>query len=294
MAYYSYQKLYEKLQNETADTNTITLALFKDWLNEGIDKAYSQLNTEYFYGSKTDLTVASQASYPRVFDDAGVVSMKITISSVDYPITEFGGDENQWIALNSDTTTSDIPYWYFVKRNTYELYPTPATASYVITIRYKKAVKALSADDYSTGTIAILADSSTGVHATNTVWTSAMTGRFFKTDDNHWYEITTIIDNTHLTLAREYGGDSISGGTSSYTIGEMSLLPYQYQDGVIYYALERYFALKENQNLAVMYNNKWQSFLNDLKSYGSSMTTSGVLESDVFIINPNDYPTGLA
>jgi hypothetical protein len=58
--------------------------------------------------------------------------------------------------------------------------------------------------------------------------------------DNNWYQISSITDNTHLTLVNPYQGETASG--VSYTIGQMPLLLEDFQDIPVYQALIIYFS----------------------------------------------------
>lgn len=289
----SFNSLYSKLQSKTHDTDTATLAVFKQDLNIGLQEAYSRLESEYFYTTATDLTVADQASYPRPYSDAQIESLKVTISSVDYIALPFPGSYNQWVALSNGATasTSDYPTYFYVKRNTYELYPTPATSAYTITLRVKRITKELTEADYTTGNITTLAAAGTAVTGSGTTWSAAFAGRFFKINaDNFWYEISSRTSNTAITLAREYGGTAISAGSESYTIGEGSLLPDAYQHIPVYYALAEYYAEKENLKLAQQYERLWEKGLENLKSYSASAIESCVLEENIAVKYAPDWP----
>jgi hypothetical protein len=294
----TFQGLYERCQKKTDDTDSNTLAMFKENLNIGLSEAYTQLNSEYFYTSATDATVASKGSYPRPYHDCLIKSMKINNGSKDYIITEFIGGENAWIALNANSDESDIPNYFFVKRNTFELYPIPATADYTITTRIKRIAKALSQADYTTGTIKTMVNGSTAVVGnTGTNWTTptvTMAGRFFKIDDDgFWYEISSITNATNLVLVREFGGTAVTAGTASYTIGEGSLLPFEFAHIPVNYALWQYYADKKDKEQVNRYQAQWQQDLQNLKSFGSRYTTTVVIDEDITIPYYPDWPTGL-
>ncbi|HDY66702.1 MAG TPA: hypothetical protein ENH85_02800 [Candidatus Scalindua sp.] len=294
----SFEDLYEDCQTQSSDTDATTLTFFKSKLNEAIKKAYAVLNAEWFYDSATDLTVDGDESYPLPFNCERVHSIKVTISSRDYVVTEFPRGENEWLALTGGATSateSNYPTYYFVKRDTYEFYPASSTSGYTITMRYKIDPKDLTATDSTTSTIKTLTNSDTTVTSNAAAFTAAMVGRFLKIDDDgDWYRIASFTSTTVIELAREFGGTSIAAGTSAYTIGEMSLLPNSFQEMSIDYALYRYYLQKENSAKAGEYKAIWEENLKKLKEYGSNLTTSGVLVEDVYIRNYNDYPLGLS
>jgi len=292
----SFQKSYERLQAISGDSDTASTTLFKALLNEGMQKLYASLDAEYFYTSITDLTADGNESYPLPFDCEKIVNYKTTISSRDYITVEYPGDENAWNALVGGSTTSDeqtYPTYYFVKRNTIEIWPFSSTSAYTITIRYKRRTKDLSQDDYTTGNITTLANAGTAVTGSGTIWTAGFVGRYLKINsDGNWYEISARSGNTAITLAREYGGTAIAAGSEAYTIGELSLLPEPFQDAPIDYALYVYYLQKENTALAGVYKTSFYEKMEQLKEYANP-TTSGVIGEDIEIINYNDYPSGL-
>jgi len=220
---------------------------------------------------------------------------------MDYVVNEFPGEEETWIELNSDSGSaeSDYPQYFFLKRDTIEYYPTPASSDNVITLRVKRLPRELSQDDYTTGSIKTMVNGSTAVVGNTGVnWTTpsiAMDGRFFKiNNDNYWYEIASITDATNLVLNREYGGTAITAGTANYTIGEGSLLPYKFSEIPTFYALYIYYLQKKNKDLATVYKKRWEESLQGLKSHSASNTVSGVIQEEIDVIDPNDYPLGLS
>ena len=65
--------------------------------------------------------------------------------------------------------------------------------------------------NYETGTITVTNGSRT-ITGTNTVWTSAMEGRYLKlTRDAELYEVLTVVSATTITLRQTYIGDSGNG-----------------------------------------------------------------------------------
>ena len=137
--YKSFQDLYEDCQAQTSDSDSTTLTYFKSKLNEGIQKGYAVLNSEYFFTSTTDLTEASTTSYPMPYNCEKLHTISVAIDSTNYIVLEFPGNENQWISLigTGTPTASDYPAYFFPKVDTYEVYPQSSTAGYTITLRYK-------------------------------------------------------------------------------------------------------------------------------------------------------------
>lgn len=294
----SYQTLYERCVTLSSDSDTTTLALFKALLSEAIKKCYAVLNAEYFYLDHVDATADGTSEYKLPFNCAKVHSLKITIDDVDYLAVEFPGSYNAWLALTGSATSSsetEYPNYFYVKTDTYEIYPASSTDSLVMTMRYQIRPKDLTADDHTTESIKTMVNGSTAVVGnTSTAFTASMVGRYFKIDaDGEWYKIATVTDATNIVLAREYGGAAVTAGTADYTIGEMSFIPAQYQELPVNYALYRYYLQKES-DLGASYKGLWEEGLQRLKETGGNLTTSGVLMEDVYIRNKNNYPSGLS
>lgn len=289
----TFQDLYTECQSLSSDDNSDTLTLFKKWLNQGAGKCYRVIPHEWFMGTATDLTVDGTYSYPKPYNCKKVHTVKVDDSSNEYTITEYPGDEALWDSMVgiSSGSESNIPTYFFVKKNTIEFYPTSSTSAYTITYKYKKSVKDMTADNHTTESIKTATAGSTAIVGnTGVLWTSAMIGRFLKiTGDEMWYEITAVPTATTLTLAREYTGESIVAGTTAYIIGEMSLLTEDFQDLPIEYAMWKYYRQKKDLKSANDYKLSWTEGLQELKG-DSNQTTSGLIGGEVEIVDPNLNP----
>lgn len=281
----------------TGDSDTSTTALFKSFLNEGARKCYNIAYREALVDTATDLTELNTGSYPLPARCGKIDTVKVVVGSYAYAITEFTGSEDQWNILIGDGTTTDYPQYFRQKANTIEFYPAFSTAGNTFTYRFKRKIKDMSADDYTTGTILTATNGGTTIVGNAPSWTSAMVSRYFKiTGDEDWYQIASVTNSTTLVLSRQYAGTSIAAGTTAYTIGEMSLLDEAYQDTPIFYALYFYYLQKENTAMANTYFNLLPAELRvNLSKEDSSETVSGVLsDENPNIVNPNDYPLNLS
>jgi hypothetical protein len=73
------------------------------------------------------------------------------------------------------------------------------------------SIRMVGTDAYSDGTVSI-SHGSTTVTGSSTAFTSAMVGTHILLEDL-LYEVTAVTDGTHLTIASEYFGTSLSGAT---------------------------------------------------------------------------------
>ena len=76
------------------------------------------------------------------------------------------------------------------------------------------------------------------VYGTGTTFTAAMVGRYIKTPDRIWYKISAFVAAARVTIDRPYLGGEIAG--ASYTIGQVSLIPEDFQILPVYEAVMNY------------------------------------------------------
>lgn len=92
------------------------------------------------------------------------------------------------------------------------------------------------------------------ITGSGTSWTTGMAGRYIRiTDtsaanggDGFWYEIDEILSTTVLSLKKQYTGSSISAGSATYTMGQMSIIPEAYDMAIVYGAAAVYWTNKSN------------------------------------------------
>lgn len=141
------------------------------------------------------------------------------------------------------------------------------------------------------------------VTGTTTSWTEDMGGRWIQiaanstsnttSGDQNWYQIYNVASATSLTLVNNYQGHTVSGG--SYTIGEMLILPEDYQDLPLYRALEIYYtSIVPNPQQAELYKGLYDSgFIRLDAEFGSKSTNVAVYGEGMAMDNPNLYTRNL-
>lgn len=295
----TYQEQYEMAQNLCQDESTAATTFLKQQLNVGGRIFTSELGSFFNEKTTTFTTTASQFTQTLPADCLRPKSVYITVNNYQYPMTEVF-DESLWRKIQSgaNTITSDYPTHMYSRRDTIEFFPKITSAGNTGTIIYEPLVKDLSEDDYTAGTITTATNGSTAVVGSSTSWTSAMAGRFFKTDDGQWYEISSITDTTHLVLVRNYAGTSISTGTSGYTIGEMMRIPGPTHHGPVYFACFMYYTgYKKDKTYGSLYKGLYESELERAKgTYNDKFTTDYIpsqykTHQGLTFTNPNDFPT---
>ena len=241
-------------------------------------------------GTATDLTEVDKQYYPLPYNCWRLRKVTVAVSSTIYTPREIK-DERMWSILNSVESSSNVPTYFFVKPSTNEVgfYPYSSEAGDTITYSFQKRVPDFGATDYSTGTVAVT-NGSTAVVGTSTVWTSDMVGRYLEVN-NYWYEISSVTDNTHLTLLTEYGEDTASG--ASYTIAELVPLQEGSENLPLYKALGIYFQSRETAGAraqATQYLALYQNGLDQLYKRDSKTTGDILRQGDISVPDVNRWP----
>lgn len=217
----------------------------------------------FLEATKDMTTVASQASYQipnkfRKLIDLYVYSSTGGSSDTIYT-PEMIFDPTKWKqVLQARYGSSSTPYFAYVEDQKFYLNPTPDTTGNLITLRGRVRVADLNIADYTTGTITTIANGDTTVTGSGTTFTADMVGRFINIPqttaagggDGLWYEIGSYTSATEIELLKPYEGTSISSGSATFTIGQVSVIPEAYQMAPIYRACALYWEDKSDGDKA--------------------------------------------
>jgi len=241
----SFGEAQTRFQRLAQDTSDGALAFFKTSYNVGLHILESELGTFYTEETYTDTTTASNNSYKTPDQFVRLKIAYVTVNNIRYVLEEIH-DEDEWQAMLAAqmSGTSDIARYIFIRRDRFEIFPTPtATAGNTITLIYEAGGRDLAFDDYTTGTVTTLAAGAVAVTLSGSTLTSAMVGRYFKVNSYPvWYKVATFGTTTTFTIDKKYTGVSISAGTEAYTIGEMPRTPEtptKYQFGTVLWITTR-------------------------------------------------------
>jgi hypothetical protein len=252
------------------------------------------LTTKFFFNEATYIipggTIAGTQTYQIPFNMKQYETFTITVGNIRYLVTEVP-NRAFWDKLNTVPYSSDIPQYAFRYQNTLSVFPIPASSGNVMTFNFKRRIKDLSIADYVTGTVTV-ANGSASVTGSGTTWTNLVNANdlWFQCagplGDNEWYQISGI-SGTTITLYNQYQG--VSGSGLSYTIGETSLLPEDYQDLPIYRALQVYFTtrvvdLKRAQSFQELYDIGFEKLSGEFGSKTYSVAISAGIDG---VENPN-------
>lgn len=262
------------------------------------------LETELGYPPEEDsrdITTTTSDIYVLPENFIRLINIYVTIGTTRY-VAEEVFDEDMWQLLKRRTSGSTSNYMthVFVRQKTFEVYPTPSTASNTMHMTYEALSKDMINADYTTGTITTLAALGTAVTASGSTFTAEMVGRYFKVNaDAQWYRISAFTDTTHITLASPYQGTAISAGTSAYTIGEIPRTPPATHIIPVYFSLWKHFeGVRRDPSLGTYYKRLFEENVKWAKTtYGNRMS-SGYIPSQRHlrqraIINPNWFPESI-
>jgi hypothetical protein len=251
------------------------------------------VNKFYFNESSfTTPSVSGQQFYNLPPQCRKIINVTGTIGSVVW-ITKDCPDRNYWDFLNTIQFKQDFPMFHFIwNHNTqFGVWPTPASSGNTYTVNYQARNIDLSQPDYTTGTVTATNASPTLTFAGSTL-VGNMANRWIQISapagDNQWYQILSV--NTGANTAVLYGnytGTSVSG--ASFVIGEMAVLPEDYQDLPLYRALEIYFtSIVSNATKAKLYQGLYERGYEQLNGdYGSKTTGVVLTDTDAELVNPN-------
>lgn len=270
------------------------------WGIEMVNDAIRYLVTKYYFNERSytvpNGTVSGTQFYNLPPQVKKLIDVTILVGNVlwrpkECPTRQF------WDDLNVVQFNQDYPSYFFVYNNQVGIYPKPSSNGNVFTMNYKTRIVDLSQVDYVTGTVAI-ATNTTTVTGSGTAFSNSMAGQWLRVafsgtnsanGDNQWYQIDSVTSGTILVLKNVYSGATVNGGT--YTIGEVPILPEDYQDlplyrlGIVYYTTRFPDPVR-----AAQYQALWDDGEKRLNEEFGSKTTSIVLEDvDGQMINTNLY-----
>jgi len=287
----TFQELYEEIESLTGDDSSSATTKHKLRINDTYKILLAKFNKRT---ESTDTTVASQQSYELPYNLKKLSSVKVTVSSIDYPLEQVY-NEDRWNLMNDQGTsyTSDIQTHYYIKDNNILLYPTPASDGNTITYYYALKDKDMSNDDSDTGsTVKTLTNGDETVTLNAAGFTAVMVDRFFKINaDGYWYRIASYTSTTVVELEKAFAGTSIAAGTSACTVAEMPLLPEEYHSALIYRPCWIYFMGKRDETgLAAFYKGMYDEIYNKITPEEDISTAKIIGGEEKEIKNVNDYP----
>lgn len=291
----SYTGLRTQYGRNTLDTSSANLTQGDEWMNDELRHVLAARDWPFLHRARTLLTVASQQFYYLPYDMDQVESVNVVVGS-QTRTPKMVHSREHWDKLNFTSFTSDYPEFCYVYAGQLGLWPKPASSSNTITLNGKIRMADLNTADDTSRTITTLANGSTALTVSGGLtaqhvgfWIRPTFSTTANTGDGNWYEIASVTNSTTAVLARAYGGASISAGTAACTIGQMSLLPEDFQDLPVLKSSETYWGLKGNDKKAALFGNKYKEVMAAMVDQYVSLVTDPVIDNggEKEIINPN-------
>ena len=282
-------------------TATLTLnATTMTWTGGLAEGVLGQFYTSTI-ATASSATIGGVQFYPFPPNYSKLKDITITVGVLKWTLSEIRTRE-EWDNLNVFPYYASIPSKFFIypggdKGGQIGIWPIPSTTGNVITYNYKFRVPDLSIADYSTGTVTV-ANGSTSVTGAGTSWTpttnAQLESRWIQISqtagDNLWYQVQSVNSTTSITLYQPYQGINVSGG--SYTLGQMPLIAEDFQDMLVWKALQYYFiSIAKKPEQAQEYSDIYKAKLDLLSEYSGSNTVNVNLSPKrAFRGNPNNFP----
>ena len=241
-------------KNTSTTALTNTEAFIKREINRTVqfthNKAKKVFKTRNLPKTMTAVVDQQYYAYPPGLNRIDTVTID---NDTSIPPLRVVNSQVEWDRMNSFPQTSGIPTHIFMRARDFGIYPIPGDA-YTMTLVGRFYPRAMSADDYVTGTVAIV-NGTQALAGTSSVWTSSMTGRYFsQTDSNsgiaigEFYRVGAFSSITSLSLENNFGESSLSGST--YLIGETPDLPEELHEFIPYRVAAVYYGTRRRDKRA--------------------------------------------
>lgn len=275
------------------------------WGLEELNQSLRYLTTKFYFNERSYTTTTTTNQFynlpPQV---KKLINVTVLIGSTLWQPKECPSRE-YWDYLNTITFNQDYPSFFFVFNGQVGLWPVPSSAGNTITMNYKIRLADLSMQDVTSTTASTtvsITTNTTTITAAGAAFKNWMIGQWIRVPhsstnsangDNQWYQIDSVTSSTVLVLKNKYTGATVTG--ANFTIGEVPLLPEDYQDlplfrmAYIYYTT-RFFDEEKSAKYEKLYNDGYDD-LND--EFGSKTTNIILLDTDMPIYNPNNFQSGI-
>lgn len=277
-----------------------------NWSMDELNQSLRYLTTKFYFNERsyTTTTVGGQSFYNLPPQVKKLINVTVFIGSTLWQPKECPSRE-YWDYLNTQTFNQDYPSFFFVYNGQVGLWPVPASTGNTITMNYKIRTVDLSMPDVTSTTAATtvsITTNTTTVTAAGAAFKDWMIGQWIRiphsntnsaNGDNQWYQINSVTSATVLVLKNPYTGATVSA--AAFTIGEVPLLPEDYQDLPLYRMGYIYYTTRfPDAKRAELYQNLYDRGYDALNDEFGSKTTSVILpDTQTPIFNPNLFQSNL-
>lgn len=293
----TFQDQWQKAQRLTRDNSSGTLTQLKQDINTGYHLFNAKLGRYYTRKQQFTNLIANQGLYQTPVDCVRVTGMTVLVSNTYQPPVKEVRSEYDWRLITSYQQTGNWPAWYFMIGNDLlSLWPIPSQ-DVVNGLRYyyQPADHDLTVDDMTstgTGATVTVTNGLTTVTAPSAIFTTNLASLYFQVTgevDNTAYE---IISNTTTTLTLKSAYVSTSGSGKAWRIGQIGIIPQQYADAPVHYALGNYFSAQGNEERSQYHlgtedtPGMFYKLQKDCEQEYSSSISSNVICDDDLYLNP--------
>lgn len=294
----TWTEAYIKTQRLAKSNNPdVLIQLKQDW-NTGYHLFNQKLARYYSRKQQFTTLIAGQQLYQTPVDSVRIGGMTVLVSQTYQPTVKEVRSEYDWRQITSYPYNSNWPAYYFVIGNdTVSLWPIPSqTVVDGMRYWYQPQDHDLSIDDVlstATNTVTV-ANGSNIVTAAASAFNSGMVGMNFQLTgipDLTWYEIIAVPDAEHLTLKSAWVSPSMSA--QNWRVAQVPIIPQEYQDAPMHYALGNFFYAQGNEargeyHLGIAEKNPgvFYQMVDACEEDYSSSTESTVIDDSETYINP--------
>lgn len=285
----TWTELEKKAVRLSRDTTPGTLTQLQQDMNTG----YHMFNAKFgrYYSRKQQFTdvVSGQSIYQTPVDSIRIIGMTVKTAtgnnSYSPPIKEIRS-EYEWRLIKTvpNYASSWQTYYYVLGNDEIEVWPVPSgDITNGIRYYYQPQDHDLSVEDTISSSLSptqtcSMVNGGVTVTSTGSTFTPQMVGLWFQVTgvtDLTWYEIVGVPTSSTLTLKSAFVGTSGSG--FSFRIGQLSILPQEYADVPVHYALSLFFSGKGNEQRATLHKGMFDTAITDAISAYSSSTEGNVI-----------------
>lgn len=284
MAALTYTDIKNKLKYQSKANETVLLAQLIQDYNTGYAQFLAKLDRYFTRKQAFANIVANQFIYQTPLDCGRILLATVQVgTNWNPPLKEISSEED-WRAITAYPQTSQWPTHYMILGNKeIGLWPTPSTAVTLgLRLVYQPMGYDLVMEDITSTTSGLTA---TVVNGSPTVTlsgslASSLTGFSFQTTgviDTTFYDVGSN-SGTTITLVSPYAGPSAA--TLAWRCGQVPILPPEFSDVPIHYALWLYFDLQGNAPRANSHKLAFKQMTDEALEIYSSANESNVMTDD--------------
>lgn len=273
-----------KFQRLARTSESDVLAQGQQDMNTGYHRFNAALARYYVRKQQFTDLISSQSIYQTPVDCVRVSGMTVIVTPNYQPTVIEVRSEYAWRQRTSYTFSTNWPTHYFMIGNDeLQLWPTPSqTISGGLRFYYQPQDHDLSVEDVTattSSTTVTVEQGSNIVTATGTPFNSQMIGLNFQLQgvtDLTWYEITGVPTTNTLALKTNFVGQS--GSALNWRVGQLSIIPQEYADAPIDYALSMFYSAQGNEIRAEQHLGLFNAAMEQCKMDYSSSNESSVID----------------